>query len=91
MLEVGEPAFEQRVEIANDTREALPACSWRLRPDAVLEAVQTLLAHKPPSGFEPVAEELKPFPVLPAVADMGFARMQTQAVRRYPGADFRPR
>src|SRR6516165_4023409 len=46
MLEVAEPSTQQWVEITDDTRERLPAGSSRLRPDAVLEPVQTLLADK---------------------------------------------
>src|SRR6202045_1364624 len=85
VLEVFEPAVQQRIEISDDDRETLPACSSCLCPDAILEPVQALLADKTPADFEPIAEELEPFPALPAVADMRLARMQTQAVVRHPG------
>src|SRR5215216_1931618 len=62
MFEVAEPAAQHRVEAVDDPRETLSARSSRLRPDIVLEAGQALLANKAPSGFEPVAEELKPLP-----------------------------
>jgi hypothetical protein len=42
VLEVGEPAAQQPVEINDDDRERLPARSSCLLPDAVLEPVQTL-------------------------------------------------
>src|SRR5215471_20941760 len=71
VLEIGEPAFEDRVQALDDPRVALPAGSSRPRPDLVLELVDALLADPTLSGFEPVAEELKPLPGLPAVAEMG--------------------
>src|SRR4029453_10951652 len=89
MLEVAEPASEQWVEIGDDTRKTRPARPSRLGPDAVLEAGKALLAYPAPSGFEPVAEELEAFPRLPTIAEMGLHRTETQAIVRYPLADFR--
>jgi len=89
MLEVSEPASQCPIEIGDDSLEVIPARSSRLCSDRILDAAPTLLANKPPSGFEPVAEELEPLPRYQAVADMRFIRMQTQAVLCYPVADFR--
>ena len=91
VLEVAEPASEHRVEIGEDTRQALPARSPGLRPNAVLEPGQALLADMTPAGFEAVAEEVEALPRLPAVAEVGLVRMQTQAVGGGPAADRRQR
>ena len=56
----------------------LPRVRRRLGPNAVFEAVQALLAHPAPSGFEPVAEEVESFPLLPAVTDVRFVRVQSK-------------
>jgi len=51
-----------------------PRLSPRVRPSApvpVLHRPQALLAHPTPSRFEAVAEELKPWPLCPAVPDRG--------------------
>src|SRR5262245_9548286 len=88
MFEVAEPAAQHRVEVGDDAREVDPARSSRPHPDVILEAIEALLADKPSSGFEPVAEELKTLPWLPAVADMGLVRLQMQAIVRHPGTDF---
>src|SRR3954451_12902000 len=84
VLEVLEPASQCPIEIGDDTFEAVPARPSRLASNRILETVQAFLANNPPSGIEPVAEELEPFPMLPAVADMRLARMQSQAVLSSP-------
>ena len=87
LLEVSEPTPQHPVEIDDHDCEAVASCPFRLIPDAVLELVQTLLAHEAPAGFEPVAQELEPFPRLPAVADMRLGRVQRQAIGRDPRSD----
>src|SRR3981189_2850922 len=87
VLEVAEPAPQRPIEIDDDAGEAVAARAFRLRSDAVLEAGEALLGAAPPAGFDPVAEEVEAFPELPAVADMGLVRMQTQAVVVDEGAN----
>src|SRR5260370_42186476 len=70
MLEVSEPASQCPIEIGDDSLEAVPARSSRLCSDRILDAVPTLLANKPPAGFEPVTEEFEPLPRYQAIADM---------------------
>src|SRR5712691_3606739 len=89
VLEVAEPAAQCPIEISDDSLEAVPALSSRLRSDRIFDAMPTLLANKPPPSFEPITEELKPLPRCQAVADMRFVRMQTQAVLCHPSTDFR--
>src|ERR1700675_581424 len=66
VLEVAEPAAQRPIEIDDDAREAVAPRTSRLHPDSVLEAGQALLADQPPSGFEPIAEEVEAFPGVPA-------------------------
>src|SRR5258708_39774864 len=89
VLKVAEPATQRPIEVGDDAREAVAARASRLRPDAVLEAGQTLLADQTPTGFEPIAKEVEAFPGVPAVADMGLVRMQTQAVVVDAGTNLR--
>src|SRR5882672_9079198 len=91
VLEVSEPASERPVEIGNDEREALPAGPPRLLADRLLQLVQTLLAYVSAIALEPVAEELKSVPLLPAVGDPRLLRVQCEAVRRHPCLDQRER
>ena len=55
LLEVAEPAAQDRVEIADRSGEADPSRADGFRPDAILQLVHALLAHVSPAGFEPVA------------------------------------
>src|SRR5215216_6868236 len=84
MLEVAEPASERPVEITDDDPQAFPASSSRFLADRLLELVEALLAHMTTAAFEPVAEELKPIPLLPAIGDPCLRRMQREAIRRRP-------
>ena len=56
----------------------------RLRPVMArtlsLNARRLYLAHQPTSGFEPVAEEVKPLPRFATVAEPRLVRMQPQAI-----------
>src|ERR1700731_5323253 len=89
VLKVAEPATQRPIEVSDDAREAVAARASRLHPDAVLEAGQALLADQTPTGFEPIAEEVEAFPGIPAIADMGLVRMQTQAVVVDEGTNLR--
>ncbi len=79
MLEVAEPAAQRPIEIGDDAGEAVAARALRLLADRILEAGQALLADEASSGLEPVAKEVEAFPGLPAVADIGLVRVQTDA------------
>jgi hypothetical protein len=87
MLKVAKPPPQQRVEVRDDAREAVPAGTPRLGPDTVLKAGQAGLSYVPPPGFEAVAEKVKPYSRLPAIADVGLLRMQAQAVLGHPPPD----
>src|SRR5712691_7786150 len=76
LLEVPEPAAQHPVQVRDHPREAVTPVATRLRPDALFQLVQTLLAHEPQAGFEPIAEELEPLSRLPAVTDMRLRGMQ---------------
>src|SRR5260370_29230837 len=80
VLKVAEPATQRPIEVGDDAREAVAARASRLRPDAVLEAGQTLLSDQTPTGFEPIAKEVEALPRVPAVAAMGLFPMQTPAL-----------
>src|SRR5215470_10368676 len=91
MLEVAEPALERPVEVDDDGLQAVPSGSPRLRTDRLLQLVEALLAHMTAAALEPIAEELKPVPLLPAVGDPRLLGMQREAVRRHPRPDQRER
>ena len=84
MLEVAEPAFERPVEIDNDGLEALPSRPPRLRTDRAFQLVEALLTHVTAATLEPVAEELEPVPLLPAVGDPRLCGVQRQPVFIHP-------
>lgn len=89
VLEVVEPASQNRVQTGNDLVKALASGPFRLGPDLVFELVQALLADVPPFALEAVAKEAEAPALFPAVPDMGLIRMQAEAVLRYPRADER--
>ena len=88
LLEVAEPSPKHGVEIVDDPPHArAPAAAGygahfvpRFRRGQALERAQALLAHQPTSGFEPVAEEVKPLPRFATVAEPRLVRMQPQAI-----------
>src|SRR5262245_21925406 len=84
LLEVPEPADQPLVQVRDHAREAVTPVATRLCPDALFQLVQTLLAHEPQAGFEPIAEELEPFPRLPAITDMRLLGMQRKTAFAYP-------
>ena len=86
VLEVGEPAAQQAVQIGHDACEGVASRTFRLGSDAVFQLGQALLAHVMLAGFEAVAEELEPLPRLPAVPDMRLLGVQREAVFAHPCA-----
>ena len=86
VLEVGEPAAQQAVQIGHDACEGVASRTFRLGSDAVFQLGQALLAHVTLAGFEAVAEELEPLPRLPAVPDMRLLGVQREAVLAHPCA-----
>src|SRR5258706_482042 len=75
-----EPALQRRIEILDDAREAVAARALRLLPHPVLEPVETLLAHPPLAGFEPISEELEALAGLAAIAHMRLVRVEGQSI-----------
>ena len=55
----------------------------------LLQLVEALLSHVTPAALEPIAEELEPVPLLPAVGDPRLRRVQREAVRCHPRPDQR--
>src|SRR6266511_5688312 len=91
VLEVAEPAFERPVEIDHDDLQALPSGPPCLLADRLLQLVEALLSHMTTAAFEPVAEELEPVPLAPAVGDPRLLGVQHEAVRSHPRLDQRER
>src|SRR6266545_7730135 len=59
VLEVGEPAPQHGVEIADDTLQGLSQQPRRARPDGLSELGPALVARPTPAALEPVAQELE--------------------------------
>src|SRR6266704_2232494 len=91
VFEVAEPALERPVEINDDDLQALPSASPRLLADRLLQLVEALLAHVTPAALEPIAEELEPVPLLPAVGDPRLLGVLREAIRGHPRPDQRER
>src|SRR3954453_5394146 len=87
VLEVAKPAFEHRIEIADDPLQARTPASPRLAAHLVPDRFAALLAHEAVAPLEPVAQELEPLTRLSAVSDPRLVRMQCQTVGRHPRLD----
>jgi hypothetical protein len=60
VLEVGEPASEDRIDDLNDPFKTVSAGSARLLSDGILELSQTLLARLASPLLEVISEEVEP-------------------------------
>src|ERR1700733_801931 len=89
VLEVAEPACERAIEIGNDDLQALPSGPPRLIANRLFQLVEALLSHLTAAAFEPIAEELKSVPFLPAVGDPRLRRVQRKTIRHHPRLDQR--
>ena len=84
VLKVLKPAPQHRVQLLDDLFQRHRPGTPGPLPDAVLQRLQALAAHRPPPTLEPVAQELKPLPRLQTVAHVRLVRMQPQAIRFDP-------
>ncbi len=78
VLEVLEPAAQNRVQTGDDLFEALAPRPLRLLPDFILKPVQALLTDMPPLALEAVTQEVEALALFPAVPDMGLIRMKAE-------------
>jgi len=72
---------------AFDPRQRVAARAFRLRPHLVPESLPALVAHKPATRLEQVAEELESLAPLSAVADARLLRVEGEAAFRDPRFD----
>src|SRR5512138_1919710 len=84
MLEVAVPASQSRVERRNHASDGAAHSLLRLRADFIAQGHQTFLARPTLPCLKPVAQKLEPLTRHPAIPNMGFVRMQPQAVRMHP-------
>ena len=74
MLEVLEPAPDSRIDIGNDSLNAISASPPSLGADCILELLKTLRTHIATARFKTISEELKALSLLKAVANVGLFR-----------------
>jgi hypothetical protein len=85
VLEIAEPATQEWIERRNDALDRVTPVPLGQGPDFIPQAHETLLAHPTLARLEPVTQKLEPMTRLPAIPNVGFVRMQCQAVRIHPG------
>ena len=74
MLEVLEPTPNSRIDIGNDSLNAISASPPSLGADYILELPKTLRPHIARARFKAVSEEVKAVTLLKAVANVGLFR-----------------
>ena len=82
VFEILKPASQRAVDIGYDHGQAAAVRSSCLRPNRVLELLQTLLTRETTAFHESIAQEVKTLGF--GVHDLGFCRMQRQALTGRP-------
>jgi hypothetical protein len=91
MLEIAEPATQEWIDRGNDVLDRVAPIAPGLGPDFIPQSHEAFLAHPTLALLEPVPQKLEPMTLQPTIPNVGFVRMQCQAVRNHPGPHARER
>ena len=75
MLEIAEPAAQDRVDRRNDALDRIAPVTLGQGPEFIPQPHETLLAHLPLARLEPVTQKLEPLTLEPAIPKVGFVGM----------------
>src|SRR6266545_1335071 len=88
MLEVVKPTAKRRIQIGNDTGQAVPTRATSLVPYPLAQRQQTFPPDPTPADFKAVAEKLKTLPRLPTISHVGLVGIKPKPVLFDPHSHF---
>src|SRR6266545_2345483 len=88
MLEVVKPTAKRRIQIGNDTGQAVPTRATSLVPYPLAQRQQTFPPYPTPADFKAVAEKLKILPRLPTISHVGLVGIKPKPVLFDPHSHF---
>jgi hypothetical protein len=75
MLEIAEPAAQDRVDRRNDGLDRIGPVTLGPGPDFIPQPHETLPAHQAAARLEPITQKLEPMTLQPTVPNVGFGGM----------------
>src|SRR5437870_8680358 len=88
MLEVVKPTAKRRIQIGNDTGQAVPTRAPSLLPYPLAQRQQTFPPDPTPAQLEAITEKLKTLPRLPTISHVGLVGIKPKPVLFDPHSHF---